>query len=246
METYDLVMLGLLVAATFLGAVKGLAWQVASLTSMVASYWVARQFHGEISPHIQIAPPWNTFAAMLILYVATSAAIWVLFRMMASAIDRMRMKDFDRQLGALFGFGKGVLLCMIITLFAVTLLGESVRQAIIRSKSGNYIARLMHDAGNVMPPELKSILDPYLKNFDERLEAPAQIGEAGGESTVPAARDDRFGANSNTRPNSAGSAGSTWEDWQREARRDVLDRVENGVRRGVEQSAERALDGVNR
>lgn len=246
METYDLVMLGLLVAATFLGAVKGLAWQIASLTSMIASYWVARQFHGEISPHIDIAQPWNTFVAMLILYVATSAAIWVLFRMMASAIDRMRMKDFDRQLGALLGFGKGVLLCMIITLFAVTLLGESVRQAIIRSKSGNYIARLMHDAGNVMPPELKSVLEPYLKNFDERMVAPAQIGEAGGESTIPGGRQQRVTDDPTTHPGSSSTAKSTWENWQRETRREVMERVENGVRSGVERSAERAFDGVNR
>ena len=36
------------------------------------------------------------------------------------AIDRVKLNEFDRQMGALVGFAKGVLLCIAITFFAVT------------------------------------------------------------------------------------------------------------------------------
>ena len=48
-------------------------------------------------------------------------AIWLVFRLVSGLIDRVRLKEFDRQMGALFGAAKGVLLCVAITFFAVTL-----------------------------------------------------------------------------------------------------------------------------
>ncbi len=44
METYDICMLLVLVAATVFGAYKGMAWQIASLASLVVSYFVALRF----------------------------------------------------------------------------------------------------------------------------------------------------------------------------------------------------------
>ena len=36
-------------------------------------------------------------------------------------IDRLKLKEFDRQIGAIFGLAKGVLWCAVITFFTVTL-----------------------------------------------------------------------------------------------------------------------------
>ncbi len=44
---------------------------------------------------------------MLVLYILTSLAIWLLFRMVSGIIDRVKLKEFDRQMGALFGLAKG-------------------------------------------------------------------------------------------------------------------------------------------
>jgi hypothetical protein len=55
---------------------------------------------------------------MLALYLATSLAVWLLFRLVAGIIDKVKLKDFDRQVGALIGVAKGVLLCLVITFFA--------------------------------------------------------------------------------------------------------------------------------
>ena len=55
---------------------------------------------------------------MLVLYVVTSLAIWLLFRLVSGFIDRLRLKEFDRQLGGVFGAIKGGLWCVVITFFA--------------------------------------------------------------------------------------------------------------------------------
>lgn len=180
METYDIIMIVLLVAATLFGAWKGLAWQVASLAAIVASYYVAFNFRDQVAQQIQAAPPWNVFLAMLLLYVGTSFVIWVLFRLVSGVIDRVKLKEFDRQIGALFGLAKGVLLCVIVTLFAVTLATEPQREAIIRSRSGYYIAQLLDKSDSLLPAEVQELLHPYIHQLEEGAARPA-LSLPGGE-----------------------------------------------------------------
>ncbi|MCA9147999.1 MAG: CvpA family protein [Planctomycetales bacterium] len=169
MQAYDLIMVIVLAVTTFYGFRRGLAWQIASVAAIVVSYIVAMQFRDVVAAKINAQPPWNTFAAMLILYVATSFVIWVVFQLVRGFIDQAKLKEFDQQLGALFGLGKGILLCVIITLFAVTLTQPKTRQQIIDSKSGYYITRLLDQADAVMPAELHDFLSPYLEKLDRGL-----------------------------------------------------------------------------
>lgn len=169
MEGYDLLMLAVLLGATAFGAYKGLAWQIASISSLVVSYYVALQFREPVSTMIKANPPWNIFLAMLILFVGCSFAIWTGFRFVSQMIDRVRLKEFDRQIGALFGFAKGALLCIIVTLFAVTLSGEAQRQSIVRSKSGHYIAGLLAKSDQFIPDEAREVLDPYVDRLNDEL-----------------------------------------------------------------------------
>jgi membrane protein required for colicin V production len=165
MEGYDVIMLAVLAGATLFGAYKGFAWQVASISAIFASYFIAVRFREPVSELIQAASPWNVFLAMLIIYIASSLAIWVAFRFVSELIDRVKLKEFDRQIGALFGFAKGVLLCVIITLFAVTLSADQRRQQIVHSRSGYYIAALLAKAKMVIPDEARQVLAPYVETL---------------------------------------------------------------------------------
>ncbi|TWU42162.1 CvpA family protein [Novipirellula artificiosorum] len=180
MEIYDIVMLVVLVGAMLFGAVKGFAWQLASIASIVVSYLVAYHFREPFSESIQAEPPWNRFLAMLILFIGTSLVVWVAFRMVSGSIDRLKLKEFDRQVGALFGLAKGSLYCILITLFAVTLMGPSARERIVESKSGNYIAGVLTRSESVIPPEIQQVVQPYLDRFEEKFNAT----EAGGDQGV--------------------------------------------------------------
>lgn len=169
MEAYDLAMLAVLVGATAFGAYKGLAWQIASISSLVVSYYVALNFREPVAQMISADPPWNVFVAMLVLFIGCSLAIWIGFRFISEVIDRVRLKEFDRQIGALFGFAKGTLLCIIITLFAVTLSTDQQRQSIVHSKSGHYISQVLAKADSFIPDEARELLDPYVDRFQDEL-----------------------------------------------------------------------------
>jgi membrane protein required for colicin V production len=178
MEGYDIIMLCVIVVATVYGAHKGLAWQVASIASILVSYGAAYRFRGQVAEMINAEAPWNMFLAMLVLYVGTSLGIWLLFRVLNDFIERLKLKEFDRQMGALLGFAKGAILCTVITLFAVTLLGDTQRRAIVRARSGHYIARILNNADPIMPAEIKDVLDPYLDNLERRLEAEGDVPDS--------------------------------------------------------------------
>jgi membrane protein required for colicin V production len=169
MESYDLIMLCVVAIGTMFGAWKGLAWQLASLTSIFASYFIAYRFREPVAEVIGASPPWNIFLAMLILYLGSSLVIWLVFRFVSDIIDRVKLKEFDRHAGAALGFCRGVLWCVIITLFAVTLLRESQKKTIIESRSGYYIALLLDKSHVVMPEEIHDVLSPYIHSLDERL-----------------------------------------------------------------------------
>lgn len=170
MQGYDFIMLAVVGVAILLGYRKGLAWQVASLGSIVVSYLVAYRFHDQLAVHIDVGAPWNKFVAMLILYLATSLCIWFLFRLVRGFLDKAKLKEFDHHLGAVFGGAKGVLLCVVITLFAVSLLSPQVSESIVNSKSGYYIAKLLDRSAAMVPPELHEKLAPLLAKLDERFE----------------------------------------------------------------------------
>ncbi len=169
MSIYDLLMLAVLAGSILFGLWKGLAWQVASLASIFVSYFIALNFRGPLSTWITASEPWNRFAAMLILFLSTSLIIWIGYGFLKNTIQRLRLRGFDAQAGALLGAVKGVLLCMLITLFGVTLFGENTRSAVIASRSGGYIAAGINRLNALIPAEIHQILDPHIQHFNEEL-----------------------------------------------------------------------------
>lgn len=168
-QTYDLIMLAILIGAAIFGAVKGFAWQIASIASLVISYIVAYRYRDQVATYIDAEPPWNSILAMLLLYVGTSFAIWVGFRLFSGMIDKVKLKEFDRHLGAILGMLKGSILCLLITMFGMTLLGSQQQAAICQSKSGYFIAQVLQRADGVLPQEVNDVVGPYLEQLDKRL-----------------------------------------------------------------------------
>jgi membrane protein required for colicin V production len=172
MQFYDFLMIGVLCGAAVFGAMKGLAWQVASVSSMVVSYMAALKFRDSVAEYIHAEAPWNRFGAMLAIFIATSLAIWVVFRLVHDVIDRVKLKEFDRQIGFLVGAAKGVLYCVLITFFVVTL-WPGARDQVLHSRSGLTIAKLMDRADAVMPEEVKEVIGPYLDKINKGLDPDA-------------------------------------------------------------------------
>lgn len=177
-EGYDLVMLGILAATALLGYFKGMVWQLAWIAGIVVSGFVAMRFGSQFAPYFGQQAPWNRFASMLALYVATSFGVWLVFRIVSGGINAIHLSAFDHQLGLLFGAAKGVLLCVVITFFAVTL-APDYRPQVVASQSGRIVADILVRADEYLPKEIHDTIDPFVKQFEE------QFRRSGG---VPAAR----------------------------------------------------------
>lgn len=169
MDWYDIAMLAVLGLATLMGLWKGMIWQLASLGSLVLSYFLALKFSAQLAPVFGSTAPLNRFVAMLVIYLVTSVVVWLGFRVVARFLDRIKLRDFDHQVGALFGFVKGVLLCLAITFFALGL-SDALRDHILATKSGHYMAVFLDKAEAIMPPEIHKVLDPYLNKLEQRLD----------------------------------------------------------------------------
>ena len=169
MATYDLLMIAVLLAATVRGAWKGMAWQIASLASLGISFFVAVHYADALAPYLSAEAPWNKFIAMLVLYLGASLAVWGGFSVVSKWIERVQLREFDRQVGGVIGLARGVLYAIVITFFAVTL-GEQSRAAVLESHSGYYIAVLIHRATPIMPHEARELLDPYLDRLNRGLD----------------------------------------------------------------------------
>jgi membrane protein required for colicin V production len=214
MQPYDLFMLVVLVGATVFGAMKGMAWQAASLSSIVLSYFVALNFSGPLAPMFHQQAPWNRFLAMAVLYGLTSLSVWLVFRIVAGAIDRIKLKDFDRQMGALFGALKGALLCLAITLFAVTL-SANARSAVLKSRSGVYISQVLNKAEHVIPPELHDVLDPYLNRLERGLD-PNQPNPGSASAANPPTGSLREAVGQQVRDTVGQAVENTWRQFGEE------------------------------
>ena len=172
MGIYDALMLAIVVVAAFLGWRKGMVSQVASIVSLVASFFVAMNFYEQAAVHIKASEPWNKIGGFVLLYLGTALIVWLFFKSIRSSVEQMKLRDFDYQMGALLGAAKGVALACIITLLAVNLAAPASRLAIIQSKSGSVVSRLVHTFGPHMPARMQPFLTQYVQRLDEALGTP--------------------------------------------------------------------------
>lgn len=168
MSVYDIVMLIIFIGSIWFGFRKGLAWQVASLLSIVLSYFVAVNFRNPVAALISAQEPWNQFAAMLILFLGTSLVVWTVFASFSRNIKKMNMGGFDRQAGAILGAFKGGILCMLATVFAVSLF-QSTNTMVHNSKAGHYVVSGVRQFARFTPSELVPYLEPHIQKFDESI-----------------------------------------------------------------------------
>ena len=109
-QTYDIVMLVVLLGAAIFGAWKGMVWQMASLASLLVSAAVAIHFSTPLRAVLQrYRTVESLFGHAGALYLVRPWRFGCCFRMVSGIVNRVKLREFDRQMGALFGLAKGVL-----------------------------------------------------------------------------------------------------------------------------------------
>jgi membrane protein required for colicin V production len=211
LQPYDFFMALVLCWCIIFGAWKGLAWQVAALASIFVSALVASRLGGPLAPYFSKQEPWNRFLAMLVVYLVTSLLIWLGFQLVAGFINKLQLKEFDRQLGALFGGAKGVLWCLVITFFTV-MLSEPARQTILRSRSGHFMAVLIERATPILPQEVRELVGKYLDELDRKL-APQPEGKPAAAPAKAASNSSGVYARGSRLARAGGGGGRRTRNW---------------------------------
>ena len=143
--------------------------QIVSVASYFICWIVATRFGGLVAPTIPVEAPWNQVLAMAIIFLITLVAI----RFGAATLEKL-IKDWHLQklntlLGGALGFAKGLLLCMIITFFAVTF-SETSRSCVFNSTSGFRLAQLITQIGVFVPKDSYEFVHSQLAQFQNKVE----------------------------------------------------------------------------
>lgn len=168
-QVFDLIVLVLVGWLTLRGAMRGLIAQIASVAALVVSWGVAVKFSPLLAPMISDSAPTNKLLAMLILFVATSLAIWFFSGMIDKMISAIKLKKLDRFLGGTVGLVKGLLLCALITFFLVVF-SETTRTFVLSSVCGKYLAVGIDKVAAIVPEDMSVIVRKNLEGFRSSLE----------------------------------------------------------------------------
>ena len=162
---YDWLMLAIIVFMSVRGAIKGFVWQLATIGAIVLCFTFAGTLSESVAPVIPLGHPLNRWAAMFLLYVGFSFLTFALARSLRNGLEKAKFTEYDRHLGGVFGLIKGLILCLVITFFTVTL-SEPLRSQVMDAQSGRYAALLMDRLHPVMSDEFHDIVEPYIHNLD--------------------------------------------------------------------------------
>lgn len=99
---------------------KGFSREMIALAAVVGGLFLAFTFYAQgaalLESHFDLRPMLAPFLGFLLLFVAVLAAGGVLTYLVDRMLRKLRLKSFDRILGAGFGLVRGALICMVIFL----------------------------------------------------------------------------------------------------------------------------------
>ncbi len=168
MVWYDIVILAILVYATWQGAQRGLVTQLAWIAALILCFKFADKLAPMIEPQINVDQPLRHWIAMLVLYVGFSLGSFMAAGILNSWMEKAKFKDFDRHLGALLGFLKGVVIGLVVTFFAVTVF-DSLKAAVLVSYSGRGACWILDTVKPITPDYFPAYLQNALTDLEKGL-----------------------------------------------------------------------------
>ena len=170
----DLVAAAIVLYCAVKGASRGLLSQLSWVIALLLCFKFAGQLAPAIEPMIGVDPPLKQWLAMLAVYVGLCGISFVVAGMLSNWMAKAKIIDFDKHLGGILGFVKGVVICMTIMFFAITM-SPSMRQIVSQTYSGYAAAVILHNSQYLIPllpqnavPTVQNVID----NFNRSLQPP--------------------------------------------------------------------------
>ena len=191
----DLVVVAILLYCAVKGASRGLLSQLSWVIALLLCFKFSGTLAPAIEPMIGVAPPLKQWLAMLAVYVGLCGVSFVVAGMLSSWMAKAKIIDFDKHLGGILGFVKGVVICMTVMFFAITM-SPAMRHIVSQTYSGYAAAVILHNSQYLIPllpenavPTVRNVIDNFNRSLQPGIDDLKGATPAGAES---------FGLNSGT------------------------------------------------
>ncbi|MEY2727494.1 MAG: hypothetical protein RLZZ458_3361 [Planctomycetota bacterium] len=212
-QVVDLSVLGALLYCTLRGASRGLLSQLAWVVALLLCFKFSSTLSPSIEPLIAVDPPLRQWIAMLVVYVVLCGGAFLAAGVVSSWMEKTKILNFDRHLGGLLGFAKGVVICMTIMYFLITI-SPSIRNVVGQTYSG-YGAAVILSYSQVLlrlvPEHAVPMVQHVIDRFNQHLR-PAVDDLAGAKPADPSQFPDATPENPNDNSWIAGDATFRLED----------------------------------
>lgn len=121
MTGFDYTVIGIVILSALLGGWRVVVYEVVSLLGWIAAGLVAWFFAFSLAPHMPDVlggPSTQVVTAFIALFLVTLIIASIAALLLSKFIKWVGMGSVDRQLGALFGTLRGVLLVLVLVLLA--------------------------------------------------------------------------------------------------------------------------------
>ncbi len=156
MTAFDYVVVTIVVASIVISLFRGLVREIVSLATWLAAFVVANRYGSDFAALLPDAVPAGTIRLVIgfaVLFVGTMLLGALVNLAIAPIIRASGLRIVDRGLGGLFGFARGVLVVMTLTILAG--LTDLPRQPVWRDA---VLSGLAEDAVRILKPWLP---DPW-------------------------------------------------------------------------------------
>ena len=178
---YDLIVLGILLVAAYRGLQRGVIYQLAAIASVVLCFVFAEAISAAAAPMVPLQPPLNNWVVMVGAFVAFSFVSFGAARVLDAAVEKAKMREFNRHLGAAFGAVKGAALCLVLTFFLVTM-STKTHDALAQSRAARVATTIMYKIHPVMPEKLQVAVERYLYQAEQIGLPRTQIADGQGDT----------------------------------------------------------------
>ncbi|MEI7699662.1 MAG: CvpA family protein [Planctomycetia bacterium] len=171
-QILDLIVLGILLFCAVRGAARGLMSQLAWAVALLLCFKFSGTLSPAIEPLIPVEPPLKQWVAMLVIYVGLCGAAFVAAGVVEGWLEKINLIEFDRHLGGLLGLVKGIIFCMTVMYFLITI-SPAMREIVGKTWSGYGAAIILSHSQfllKLVPEHSVSDVQHVIERFNQNLQ----------------------------------------------------------------------------
>tara|TARA_B100001123_G_C15191437_1_gene979537 strand:- start:534 stop:1223 length:690 start_codon:yes stop_codon:yes gene_type:complete len=146
MTTFDIIVLSILGLNIVISFFKGFVKEIFSLLAYIGGYVMAVNYQHEFSKNFMESIPSKPIAkliAFIVIYILAAIIISLMGRVIRSMIiSATRLSIFDRLIGGIVGFGKGVVIVVAI-IFPIQFFPNINQKMIRNSQTAPYLEKVL-------------------------------------------------------------------------------------------------------